>query len=411
MKIRDLFKRRAEEEIPKPQIEESASDVLLKAILRGETIDKDKAMSLPAVASAVDRICNTVAMIPIRLYREFEDEKTGKTKVEEVKDDPRIKLLNIDPGDTLDAFQLKKAWVQDYLLDKGGYLFIEKQRNKFKSLRYVEASYVSVNTNTDPIFKDITYMVNGKMYETFNFITILRSTKNGGSGKSVIGEVSTAIENAYQTLMYELGLVKTGGAKKGFITSQRKLGEKEITMLKQAWSNLYSNKSENAIVLNEGMDFKEGSSTTVELQLNERKKTLQEEIDHIFHNKENFDEFMKEAIMPILTAIKIALNKDLLLEKEKESFYFEFDTREINRGNIKERYEAYKIASETGWISKNEIRYLEDYDSIEGLDVITLNLGNVVFDTTTGQYYTPNTNSIVDMHNTIEGGGTDEGGS
>jgi len=105
------------------------------------------------------------------------------------------------------------------------------------------------------------------------------------------------------------------------------------------------------------------------------------------------------------------LNKDLLLEKEKESFYFEFDTREISRGNIKERYEAYKIASETGWISKNEIRYLEDYDSIEGLDVITLNLGNVVFDTTTGQYYTPNTNSIVDMHSTGEGGGTDEGGS
>ena len=48
---------------------------------------------------------------------------------------------------------------------------------------------------------------------------------------------------------------------------------------------------------------------------------------------------------------------------------------------------------------------------IEGLDVITLNLGNVVFDTTTGQYYTPNTNSIVDMHSTGEGGGTNEGGS
>ena len=111
--------------------------------------------------------------------------------------------------------------------------------------------------------------------------------------------------------------------------------------------------------------------------------------------------------MPILTAIKIALNKDFLLEKEKESFYFEFDTREISRGNIKERYEAYKVASETGWISKNEIRYLEDYDSIEGLDVITLNLANVVFDTNTGKYYTPNTNAIVDMN----GGEMDEGGS
>lgn len=390
------------------QTDELVNDVLLKAMLKGEKIDKEKAISLPAVSSAVDRICNTVAMIPIKLYKESIDETTGKKKVEEVKSDPRIKLLNTEPGDTLDAFQMRKAWVQDYLLDKGGYLYIEKSKNRFKSLRYVDASNVTINTNFDPIFKDITYMVQGKNYETFNFLTILRSTKNGGSGRSVISEVSTAIENAYQTLLYELGLVKTGGAKKGFITSQRRLGEKEIQMLKQAWANLYSNKSDNAIVLNEGMDFKEGSSTTVELQLNERKKTLQEEIDNIFHNKPNFDEFMKEAVMPILSAIKTALNKDFLLEKEKESFYFEFDTREITRGNIKERYEAYKVAAETGWISKNEIRYLEDYDSIDGLDVITLNLANVVFDINTGKYYTPNTNAIVDM-NGQNGGGNSEG--
>ena len=392
------------------QTDELVNDVLLKAMLKGEKIDKEKAISLPAVSSAVDIICNTVAMIPIKLYKESIDETTGKKKVEEVKSDPRIKLLNTEPGDTLDAFQMRKAWVQDYLLDKGGYLYIEKSKNRFKSLRYVDASNVTINTNFDPIFKDITYMVQGKNYETFNFLTILRSTKNGGSGRSVISEVSTAIENAYQTLLYELGLVKTGGAKKGFITSQRRLGEKEIQMLKQAWANLYSNKSDNAIVLNEGMDFKEGSSTTVELQLNERKKTLQEEIDNIFHNKPNFDEFMKEAVMPILSAIKTALNKDFLLEKEKESFYFEFDTREITRGNIKERYEAYKVAAETGWISKNEIRYLEDYDSIDGLDVITLNLANVVFDINTGKYYTPNTNAIVDM-NGQNGGGNSEGGS
>lgn len=389
------------------QTDELVNDVLLKAMLKGEKIDKEKAISLPAVSSAVDRICNTVAMIPIKLYKESIDETTGKKKVEEVKSDPRIKLLNTEPGDTLDAFQMRKAWVQDYLLDKGGYLYIEKSKNKFKSLRYVDASNVTINTNFDPIFKDITYMVQGKNYETFNFLTILRSTKNGGSGRSVISEVSTAIENAYQTLLYELGLVKTGGAKKGFITSQRRLGEKEIQMLKQAWANLYSNKSDNAIVLNEGMDFKEGSSTTVELQLNERKKTLQDEIDNIFHNKPNFDEFMKEAVMPILSAIKTALNKDFLLEKEKESFYFEFDTREITRGNIKERYEAYKVAAETGWISKNEIRYLEDYDSIEGLDVITLNLANVVFDINTGKYYTPNTNAIVDMNGQNGGGGNE----
>ena len=408
MKIFDFFRKR--EEIPTVTTDEVVNDVLLKAMLKGEKIDKEKALSLPAVSSAVDRICNTIAMIPIKLYKESIDEETGKKKVEEITSDPRIKMLNVESGDTLDAFQMRKAWVQDYLLDKGGYLFIEKTKNKFKSLRYVEADNITINTNFDPIYKDITYMVNGKTYETFNFLTILRSTKNGGSGRSVVSEVSSAIENAYQTLLYELGLVKTGGAKKGFITSQRKLGEKEIALLKRAWANLYSNKSDNAIVLNEGMDFKEGSSSSVELQLNERKKTLTEEIDNIFHNKPNFDEFMREAIMPILTAIKTALNKDFLLEKEKESFYFEFDTREISRGNIKERYEAYKTAKETGWITPNEIRYLEDYDSIPGLDVITLNLANVVFDINTGKYYTPNTNALVDMESK-NGGGNDESGN
>lgn len=214
------------------QTDELVNDVLLKAMLKGEKIDKEKAISLPAVSSAVDRICNTVAMIPIKLYKESIDETTGKKKVEEVKSDPRIKLLNTEPGDTLDAFQMRKAWVQDYLLDKGGYLYIEKSKNRFKSLRYVDASNVTINTNFDPIFKDITYMVQGKNYETFNFLTILRSTKNGGSGRSVISEVSTAIENAYQTLLYELGLVKTGGAKKRLHNISKKIRRKRNSNVK-----------------------------------------------------------------------------------------------------------------------------------------------------------------------------------
>ena len=47
------------------------------------------------------------------------------------------------------------------------------------------------------------------------------------------------------------------------------------------------------------------------------------------------------------------VNKELfealaLLEKEKGKYYFEFDVKEIVRANIKERYEAYKIAKEIG---------------------------------------------------------------
>ena len=72
------------------QTDELVNDVLLKAMLKGEKIDKEKAISLPAVSSAVDRICNTVAMIPIKLYKESIDETTGKKKVEEVKIDQEL---------------------------------------------------------------------------------------------------------------------------------------------------------------------------------------------------------------------------------------------------------------------------------------------------------------------------------
>ena len=64
---------------------------------------------------------------------------------------------------------------------------------------------------------------------------------------------------------------------------------------------------------------------------------------------------------------------------------------------MKERYEAYKIAIECGFKTRNEIRFLEDDDALEGLDVINLGLGDVLLDTKTGNIYTPNTNATVNM--------------
>ena len=67
---------------------------------------------------------------------------------------------------------------------------------------------------------------------------------------------------------------------------------------------------------------------------------------------------------------------------------------------MKERYEAYKIAIECGFKTRNEIRFLEDDDALDGLDVINLGLGDVLLDTKTGNIYTPNTNATVNMDGT-----------
>jgi HK97 family phage portal protein len=195
-------------------------------------------------------------------------------------------------------------------------------------------------------------------------------------------------------LKYQLMLVKGGGNKKGFIKSARKLGQEEIDLLKAQWQALYANDSSNAVVLNNGLEFQEASNTSVEMQLNESKKTLQGEIDKIFHISDDYYETFKTAIYPIIKAFETALNRDLLLEKEKDKYYFEFDVKEIVRANIKERYEAYKIAKEIGLKTLNELRRDENLNDIEGLDVVDFGLGSVLYDVNTKTYYTPNTGDI-----------------
>ena len=376
---------------------ESPQDVLLKSLLKGEKITKEKALSIPTISSAVDRISNSIAILPIKMYQYAEDENGIQTVVE-VKDDVRLKLLNTDTGDILNPFNLKKSMVRDYLTEKGAYIYIEKSRNDFKSLRYVEPDYVNFQSNYDPIFKDVKYNVYGKDYEIYDFLTIVRNTVNGYKGLSAIDEITDSIETAFTNILYELGLVRKGGAKKGFLTATRKLGKDEIKTLREAWNKYFGgNNSENVIILNDGIEFKEGASSSVELQMNERKKTLKDDINDVFHISSSYNDTIKDAVMPIVSAIEIELNNHLLLESEKDKFYFAFDTKKITRGSLKERYEAYKIASETGWMTKNEIRYEEDYDSIDGLDVVSMNLANVLYDVKTKKYYTPNTGSVMNI--------------
>ena len=401
MGLFDFMKKR-DSNTPLPTTTPEVDDVLLQALLNGEAITKEKAMTLPAVAGAVDFICSMVASMPVKLYKY----KSGK--VEEVEGDTRVALLNGDTGDTLNAYELKYKLTEDYLMDKGGYAYIRRRRNEVTGLFYVEPIRVSLINNYKPIYKDYTIIVEGNTYKPYEFLRLLRKTTNGSEGIGVTKELSKALETAYNTLIFQLGLVQAGGNKKGFLKSQRKLGQDEINTLKTAWRNLYANNTENVVVLNNGLEFQEASNNSVEMQLNESKKTLMTEINDIFHIKDDFYETFKQAIYPIVKAFTTALNTTLLLEKEKGKYFFDFDIKEIIKANVRERYEAYKIAKETGWLSFNEIRRMENMNHIEGLDVVNVGLGAVLYDFNTHQYYTPNTDTTTDPTDGTSPATTDE---
>ena len=143
------------------------------------------------------------------------------------------------------------------------------------------------------------------------------------------------------------------GCKRGFLMSEKRLDEEALSRLRSAFARLYgdSESNEHFVVLNNGIDFKEASSTSVKLQLNENKRTNAGEFAKLFHvsadcisgkaSEQDVASIARLAAIPLMTTIQCALNKDLLLESEKGQLYFAFDTKELLRGDLQSRFAAY----------------------------------------------------------------------
>lgn len=412
-----LFKKKVETRADESAIPENVIDPVLRTMIENTIIDKSKALNIPTVAGCAELISNIIASTPIKL---FKDVGGGIEEITE-KEDIRLKLLNDETGDLLDAYQMKKAMIKDYLLAGNGYIYINKKGNTVKSLHYVDEKEVNVINDVDPIFKKVKITVHGQRYYDFDFIKVTRNTKNGVTGTGIIQENPRVLSVAYNSLIYEENLVKTGGNKKGFLKSENRLEGKIIEELKAAWKRLYANNEENVVVLNKGLEFQEASNTSVEMQLNENKKTNAEELCKLFTmsikvldgtaSEEEQINFIKNAIVPIYKAFITALNKDLLLETEKGSYYFDFDYKEFLKGDIEKLYRAYKTAIEANFMQIDEVRYEIDREPL-GFNYMKLGLQDVLLEPKTGQIYTPNMDATANLNNMshMKGGGKDENG-
>ena len=376
-----------------------SEDPILSAMLGGN-VSRDIALQIPAIAGGIDLIANLIAETPIKLYRD------GDGRAKEVRDDPRLRLLNDETGDTLNANEFWRAIVRDYYLGKGGYAFIAKNGLKIVGLHYVQESKILTQENQDPIFKEYDIFVEGRRYAPDNFFKILRNTRDGMRGVSIVEENPQLIEVAYQSLKLEGATVKKGGMKRGFIKSPRQLGDEAMKTLKRTYQDLYTNDSDRVMVLNGGLDFKEISSTAVEMQLRELKEANATEVARILHispqamsgnaTRSDIESLARLAAIPLMKVIECALNRDLLLESEKGSMYYAFDTKELLKGDIAARFAAYKTALDGNFMQIDEVRYEEDLEPL-GLTWIKLGLNDVLYDPKTKLIYTPNTDKTAQM--------------
>ena len=426
MGIMDLFRKKPE--IRADTEPEVMNDVLLRSLLKEDIVTKEMALQIPTVQACISLISDTISKLPLQILK-----KNSDGDVEIVDNDIRVRLLNDDTGDTLTAKMFWHAILEDYYLGKGGYAYIERGGRFFQSVRYVDERDVSIGYNNyDPIFKEYDLLIRGIRYQPRDFIKILRRTHDGMQSKSLVQSNPLLISVAYNELLFELAQAKKGGAKRGFLQADRVIGEKELTMLKEGFRKLYGSSDENVIVLNKGTVFHEVSSSAAELQMNENKTSNAEEICKLFGipasmvcgssvgnsmTDKDMNQFVR-ACVTVMTDIECSLNRDFLLESEKGTYYWKFDTKELTRGSIKERYEAYKIGLDKNFLQIDEVREMEDMEPL-GIDWMLLNLNTVFYDTNTKEIYTPNTNAKMNLatgeganvETTAEGGEKSESGT
>lgn len=396
--------QRAEE-----NVSERDGSKLLESWLGTNELTRTKAMEISAVSACVRLIGDKIATVPLKLY----EKKNGE--VVEITDDVRVRLLNGDTGDTLNATEMRREWVKDYFLEKGAYSYIERDMfGNVKSLRYVKPQHIAITWNEDPIFKSYEITVNGNTYFPYEFLKICRNNDGHGRGRSIIAENNLILSVAYNTMKFENVLVKKGGNKKGFLKAKQKLAKEAMDALKAAWAKLYDNDADNdnVIVLNDGVDFAESSNTSVEMQLNENKQTNMQQICSLFctpydiitgkASPETQKQWVKNCIIPLLNVIEAAVDSDLLTEAEKESRYFAFDTAELTRGDFVERMNGYAVALQNNILDIDEVRAKEDYPP-RGFNFMKLGLQDVLLDLKTNRIYTPNTNQFQDLGAVIVG--------
>lgn len=389
-----IFNRKKKKEI-RADTSQGETSILTLFGITGE-LTREAALSIPTVSACINKIGETVSRLPVKLYRKDAEEVT------EILDDPRLKLLNGDTGDTLSTVDMWKSAVEDYYLGHGAWIYINSDGINVRSLHYVDSRNVSILSNEDPVFKAFRVMINANKYYDFQFIKLLRKTRDGYTNIPLQEEASQALSAAWNALKLENTMNSNGGCKPGFLKSKNRLSDAAISAIKEGYSKVYDNEKnrDKIIVLNDGIDFEAIASTAAELQMNENKKTNSIEICKLFgfpHTvidggaSEDDNRKFISAVIALLNQIETELDNNLLLESEKEEgYYWAFDTKELTRGSLKERYDAYEIAVRNNILQIDEIRREEDFEPL-GFNFVKLGLQDVLLNPETMDVFTPNT--------------------
>ena len=389
------------------------------------TVTEDKVMQLSSVRASINLIGNTIASMPVYLYKEHSD-----GSVEKLRNDYRMKLLNQEPNDFLNGFNFKKNMVKDYVFHGASYVNVVSPKNKILELHPLRAKSIVINKKIAGGYKtkdaEITLAAseNGTTatgskkvttFRPYELMIALQESNDGFASRGVLADGEKIFQQALAEMQVAQNFYDRGALPLGILTTDDSLDEDEANNLRQAWENLYGGSSNSAktIVLSDGMEYQ--ALTPVQLD-DKMSKKFGSDIYKMFGIPEgmivssegkqyqsleqNQLHFLRNCLQPIINSLENAMDKALLLETEKrQGYFFRFDTSELTRATEKERIEAIVVGMTSGLFTENEARAKLDLPPI-ARDIIQFPSGTQMIDPASGEAIVLNNTGQMPVKNT-----------
>jgi HK97 family phage portal protein len=408
-KIKSLFKA----EVVPDSIEINDRRLLEMLGIEADEINlKGKnALKEATVFACIRILADSIGKLPIKVYKN----KDGR---QSVADHYLTPLLKIRPNPWMTARDFFKALEVQRNLYGNSYAWIEfatvgRNAGKVTGIYPLDSSKIQIYVDDIGLLphkgklwyiytdnKGIQHRIDSDEMLHFKGLT-----SDGIIGMTPLERLKSTVENAGAASQYLNNSFKTGLQTKGIIHYVGDLNPEAQRVFREKFEQMASGlKNANRVsLLPIGYQFQPLSLTMADAQFIENTQLTVKQIAAAFgvknHQLNDLDrathtnvehqqrEFYVDTLMDILTGYEQELTYKLFTERElKECYYLKFNVNAILRADPKTRYEGYRIAIQSGFLTANEVRALEEMEAKEGGDRLLIN-GNMMPIEMAGEQY------------------------
>jgi len=378
-----IFKTRDK---PKDTLGGSRYNFFFGSTSSGKPVNEHTAMQMTAVYSCVRILSETLAGLPLHVYRY--NDSGGKEKYLK---HPLYKLLHDEPNPEMTSFAFRETLMSHLLLWGNAYAqIIRNARGEVLALYPLMPNkmtvdrdskgrlfYLYTRTSEDtPTLGD-----DSQVYLTPSEVLHIPGLGfDGLIGYSPIAMAKNAVGLAIATEEYGAKFFANGAAPGGVLEHPGTI--KDPQKVKDSWNAAYqgSQNAHRVAVLEEGMKYQPIGISPEQAQFLETRKFQINEIARIFRvpphmladlEKSSFSnieqqslEFVKYTLDPWVVRWEQSMCRALLTESEKPTVFIKFNVDGLLRGDYVSRMNGYATARQNGWMSANDIRELENLDRI-----------------------------------------------